>query len=538
MYRSVRSAWAKAAVIVALMGSGVVMAGTAAAAAPANAGHGLEIAGTWVGSYVLPVDNGPLYAVSFGAKTPTGSYNGPLGEPSTTVARETGRLIDMESAVTDNTTQAEVAALVAKNFDLTHPNALWNLLSASERTSANALWAKAVAGAGPYTPGLSLPVNIQRGLAQTATVTVTSATGAPVAGASVSLSSTVATLGATTVVTGANGQASFTFTVPTGAAGSSYTIAASVSGVSDAARYLPTGSPTGRGALIGAGASSTQSASGTASFSTGRLAELSVTGIDGKAAVGLGYTVSLAGQSIASGSTSATPVVLGMLKEGATYQVALSGDAGAYLKVPTLTLPVGASVYQWSVALAKTPTLQVRWNRSGGSRVGSALSGRFTLSGNDGESGLASATLYGPSASCAERGGVVKHTKVAISSVATYSLGQIVIHRAGCYQWVVSVNLVPSGAAVQSVLRVQSQSAPVTPTTVPATTSTTTTTTTPPSTTTTWVAPTTTTTWVAPTTTTIPAGSKSGIAKFQNWLWLLLVLIVLLLIFTSRRRRE
>ena len=512
------------------------------AATPKTAAHGLTLSGVWVGSYNVAGTSGPVYAVNFSSGVPSGGYVGTL-EPSTLVARQVGRLVVMEAGVTDNATQAEVAALVSKNFDAAHPNSLWNLLSPAQRSTANSLWNKAVASAGPYTPALSLPVNVTRGTQQSGTVTVTSSSGALVAGMPVTLASSSATLAGTSVVTNANGQATFSFVVPTSTPGGTYTISASVNAVSGVTRYSPTGSPTGRSSLIGAAAASSQSASGTASFSTGRLVTLAIVDPSGNALSGVGFTVLAGGSTVASGTSSSSANVLGMLNENVAYELKLSGlSSRLYSPTNSMVLPVGASVFHWTAKVAAVPTISLLVRTSGGARMGTSLSGSFSLRGNDGESGVARVTLYGPVAKCSGFGPVADTYTVPTTSATTYPLKAVALTRPGCYHWRVEVVLDPSKArsVATSTGVVAADVVPrsTTTTTAPRTT----TTTTPRTTTTLSVTPvtpaSTTTTWQLVTPTTTTPGGSTGPSSARLWLWGLLILIVLVLLIETWRHRR
>jgi uncharacterized protein (DUF427 family) len=191
------------------------------------------------------------------------------------------------------------------------------------------------------------------------------------------------------------------------------------------------------------------------------------------------------GTVLASGITSAAvaveidQLVAGGMAEGSTWElIETQAPPGYYVptnNVTTFTVPSGVTSYTVLVTdpPMPTPALSTQVGAPVVSVATTALSDTVTVSGDDGEAGVISATLYGPvavpsSMSC----GDVTLAQWEASASQTYSVditgnGPVVITGAipsstGCYAWAESLTLTPSNAVATSLPMVSTESSLVT----------------------------------------------------------------------------
>jgi uncharacterized protein (DUF427 family) len=178
------------------------------------------------------------------------------------------------------------------------------------------------------------------------------------------------------------------------------------------------------------------------------------------------------GNILATGITSATtPVeidqdVTGGMVAGSTYElVETAAPAGYYVptnNVTPFTIPAGVGSYEVIVDDPPNPTSTVATQVTVDSGLpGTVLSDDVTISGDDGESGVISATLYGPVAppasnSCSDltlaqwEAGATQNFSVDITGNGTYTVTGPTATSAGCYGWSDTVTLTPSSTTSSS----------------------------------------------------------------------------------------
>jgi hypothetical protein len=172
------------------------------------------------------------------------------------------------------------------------------------------------------------------------------------------------------------------------------------------------------------------------------------------------------GTVLATGITSAAvPVeidqlVTGGMAEGSTYElIETAAPVGYYVptnNVTPFTIPAGVGSYEVVVDDPPNPTSTVATQVTVDSGLpGTVLSDDVTISGDDGESGVISATLYGPvtppaSNSCSDltlaqwEAGATQSFSVDITGNGTYTVTGPTATSAGCYGWSDTVTLTPS----------------------------------------------------------------------------------------------
>jgi uncharacterized protein (DUF427 family) len=159
-------------------------------------------------------------------------------------------------------------------------------------------------------------------------------------------------------------------------------------------------------------------------------------------------------------------LITGGMAEGSTYElIETEAPPGYYVatnNVTTFTVPSGVTSYTVLVtdSPVPTPTLATQVAVDSG-LLGTVLSDDVTVSGDDGEPGLISATLYGPVApppsnSCSDltlaqwEAGATQSFNVPITGNGTYTVTGPVSTSAGCYGWSDSVTLTPSSSTGSS----------------------------------------------------------------------------------------
>jgi uncharacterized protein (DUF427 family) len=178
------------------------------------------------------------------------------------------------------------------------------------------------------------------------------------------------------------------------------------------------------------------------------------------------------GTVLATGITSAAvPVeidqlVTGGMAEGSTYElIETQAPPGYYVPtndVTTFTVPSDVTSYTVLVTdpPVPTPTLATQVTVDSG-LLGTVLSDDVTVSGDDAEPGIISATLYGPvdppaSNSCSDltlaqwEAGATQNFSVDITGNGSYTVTGPTATSAGCYGWSDSVTLTPSSATGSS----------------------------------------------------------------------------------------
>jgi uncharacterized protein (DUF427 family) len=178
------------------------------------------------------------------------------------------------------------------------------------------------------------------------------------------------------------------------------------------------------------------------------------------------------GNILATGITSATtPVeidqdVTGGMVAGSTYElIETAAPAGYYVptnNVTSFTIPAGVGSYEVVVNDPPNPTSAVATQVTVDSGLpGTVLSDDVTISGDDGEPGVISATLYGPVAppvsnSCSDltlaqwEAGATQNFIVDITGNGTYTVTGPIATSAGCYGWSDTVTLTPSSTTSSS----------------------------------------------------------------------------------------
>jgi uncharacterized surface anchored protein len=178
------------------------------------------------------------------------------------------------------------------------------------------------------------------------------------------------------------------------------------------------------------------------------------------------------GNVLATGITSSTtPVeidqdVSGGMVAGSTYElIETAAPAGYYVptnNVTPFTIPAGVGSYEVVVDDPPNPTSTVATQVTVDTGLpGTVLSDNVTVSGDDGESGVISATLYGPVAppasnSCSDltlvqwEAGATQAYSVDITSNGTYTVTGPVSTSVGCYGWSDVVTLTPSSTTSSS----------------------------------------------------------------------------------------
>lgn len=178
------------------------------------------------------------------------------------------------------------------------------------------------------------------------------------------------------------------------------------------------------------------------------------------------------GNILATGITSSTtPVeidqdVTGGMVAGSTYElIETAAPAGYYVptnNVTPFTIPAGVGSYEVIVDDPPNPTSTVATQVTVDSGLpGTVLSDDVTISGDDGESGVISATLYGPVAppapnSCSDltlaqwEAGATQSFSVDITGNGTYTVTGPTATSAGCYGWSDTVTLTPSSTTSSS----------------------------------------------------------------------------------------
>jgi uncharacterized protein (DUF427 family) len=178
------------------------------------------------------------------------------------------------------------------------------------------------------------------------------------------------------------------------------------------------------------------------------------------------------GNILATGITSSTtPVeidqdVTGGMVAGSTYElIETAAPAGYYVptnNVTPFTIPAGVGSYEVIVDDPPNPTSTVATQVTVDSGLpGTVLSDDVTISGDDGEPGVISATLYGPVAplasnSCSDltlaqwEAGATQNFSVDIAGNGTYTVTGPTATSAGCYGWSDTVTLTPSSTTSSS----------------------------------------------------------------------------------------
>jgi hypothetical protein len=180
---------------------------------------------------------------------------------------------------------------------------------------------------------------------------------------------------------------------------------------------------------------------------------------------------SSSGVVLATGLTSGTSAVAinvpGLyFMQGATYElVEVTAPAGYYVptnNVTTFTIPSGVTTDTALVLDPPMPTPSLSSQVSASDQApGTRLTDSVVVSGDDSESGLIQATLYGPvtppaSMSCSDLSLAEFETSpsqvitVGISGNGTYSVIGPEETATGCYAWAESLTLDPSGAGASS----------------------------------------------------------------------------------------
>ena len=513
---------------------------------------GLNSAAGWLGSYKLDNATTPVYAQSTTATRPNGSYGAGVADPLTTASYQLSYLMAKDGSSNSSNTQAALAALVTRYGGGAVPLAGWNQLSAAEQGLAGSMWTQAASQAGPYYLSVGLPITVNRGEAATAVASVTSAAGNPVSGMPVALVGAGASVSTNAAVTGADGKAYFTFTVPTSATGGSYTLTASISYGRGTQHYV-SGLGGGRPVMIGVGAPFAHTASASSTYSTIRsVSLLAYRAGDAakKALAGVSFKlIGPDGSTVTSASTTASTSSLGWLTEGASYKLVVTGlPAGSYGVGTSQSFNVGISSAPQTVELvvSSVPSISASLSLPSSVQQGGTASGSLILRGDDGEAGSAQLGLYGPlpSSSCHAASAAAWHSKlythkaIDLHGDGSYGFSASAPRELGCYAWGAVVSLPASGVsktiepgAAGTIFEVVS--APVTTSTTPAST----TTTAAPVTTTTM--PTPTSTLPVTTTTVVPSsGGKGGLSGKTLLFGLLFLLILLLLIWDIWRRRK
>jgi len=450
----------------------------------------------WAGNYRLDSGQFPVYCIKAYAWYPVGSYSKAVAVPQTETAARIGWVIGSYGSSKSPDVEAAVAALIGLHYDVVNTSEKWNAVTTAQRSLALGYWAASAKYAGPYRVAVSLPTGVQRGSSATGSVSVLSASGVPVPGFALSLSGQGANLTNKALTTGPSGTARFAYSLPTTDSAGSYSISASGRLVTGVVEYDPTGTGPVRQIVMGAADPTVQSATSSIGYATTRPTTL-IKYQSGDAqqlpVAGASYSLEDSnGTVLSTVTTSSTPVSLGQLTEGASYQlIETAAPAGYYIPSSndySFTVAIGASpqLVTLSDPLRPSPVLTTSLAASS-LPVGGSTSDALTLTGNDGEASSLSYQLLGPvtpavghdcssissqqwAAAPVAQSGTLALSPVS-ASVSTGSASTPVLKTPGCYSYSDQASLSPSSATASSpagsVDEVLEVSAPSVPTTNP-----------------------------------------------------------------------
>ena len=424
----------------------------------------------WAGNYRLDAGKFPVYCIKAYASYPTGTYSGAVDVPASPTAARIGWVINAYGKSKNPDVEAAVAALIGLHYDVVDTTEKWNAVTAAQRDLAKSYWAAAAKYAGPYKVVVNVPSGLHRTTAANGSVSVQSATGTPIPAFALKLAASGASLVSTTVVTNSKGVGSFSFSIPASNVSGKYSVSATGSAVAGVVEYNPTGSGPVRQIVMGAADPSVQSGSSTAGFATTRPVTLTKyrDGDAVKAAVaGASYQLkSVTGQVLSTVTTASTPVSLGSLTEGATYQlVEVTAPAGFYIKSSTTSFTVGIGAGSQAVAVADpaVPVIALSTSLSPDKiSLGGTSRDLVTLSGNDGEVVTVTYTLVGPvkvgaGKTCTtvqssewDVAPVVQSGTAVLGSDNTTTVVTPALSEPGCYSYEDQASLDLSGAVASS----------------------------------------------------------------------------------------
>jgi hypothetical protein len=396
------------------------------------------------------------------------------------------------NAATSDVRLAELSALNSAKYDRVDKQQQWSYLvngqGGTSVADAHAMLQAAEDRAGPYSVAVSWPdSDVEPGEAYVATVSVTSANGTPVVGASVSIASAGASLTRTIVSTDRSGRAEVGFTIRPGTA-TTFSITASVQSWTEVDTYRSDGEQE----MLVAGAPSTQTGRHTGTVTRTRavnLVKVAAGDATGRPVPGYVYEIDdAAGQVIrrpvVSGSSPAAAPI-GDLRTGVVYRAReLAVPTGATLYIPSkstteFVVPPGTTPWTLVASDPVVPspvvTTQVSAERA---VVGGRLDDDVLVDGDDGEDGTITATLFGPvpppaSGACTDLD--LAQFSAAPRRVFTvavdgrrnggnghYRVTGPLIEQPGCWGWAERLQLRPSGATAESAPTAPHESALVT----------------------------------------------------------------------------
>lgn len=369
---------------------------------------------------------------------------------------------------TSDTTAEAVYALVSLNLD---GQAVYVSGAVADREAQIIADARKLAG--PYSVRLtpaSLPA-AHPGDSVRETVSVTSASGTPLPSGTVTLGYVNAT-GPGAVTTASNGAASFTLKV--GSSISNYRVTATVTVSTTIDNYKATTQPAQQSQTLAVYAAPTAySASATGPVAPG-IAPGTLEKINAAGAPVAGAVFHVTGPDgfDKTFTTQSTPVSTGPLQIGDTYTFdETKAPPGYYVPVnhtTKVTAQAGNNVIKIADPTIPRPAIATQVNIARTTPGnGRQLNDTVTVSGNDGENGTISATLYGPvsvpngvtdcaAVTLAQYQAAAKQTFTAAVIGATnngngnYVVTGPTVTATGCYGWAETLTLTPSGANATS----------------------------------------------------------------------------------------